>query len=187
MIELKNIWKAYGEKQVLRDFSYAFPAGKTTCVMGASGCGKTTLLRLLLGLEAPDSGKILGVPPRKSAVFQENRLCDAISAPANLRLTAPALSRSRAEQLLRDAGLGDSLHQPVRELSGGMRRRVAILRALTADYDLLLADEPFTGLDDDTKRGVMELFQMHTKGKTVIIVTHEEREAEFFGGAPLRL
>ena len=187
-IELKNIWKAYLDKQVLSDFSYLFPAGKTTCIMGASGCGKTTLLRLLLGLEVPDSGEILGMEgKKKSAIFQENRLVESISAPANLRLVTPSLSRSQAEQLLTNVGLGDSLHQPVRELSGGMQRRVAILRALAADYDILLADEPFIGLDDATKQQTMELFRQRTAGKTVLLVTHEEKEAEFFGSPVLRL
>ena len=187
-VELKHISKAYGEKQVLRDFSHLLPEGETTCIMGVSGCGKTTLLRLLLGLEAPDSGEILGMEgKKKSAIFQENRLVDAISAPANLRLVTPSLSRSQAEQLLTDVGLGDSLHQPARELSGGMQRRVAILRALAADYDILLADEPFVGLDDATKQQTMELFRQRTLGKTVLLVTHEEKEAEFFGSSPLRL
>ena len=187
-VELKNISKAYGEKQVLSGFSRLFQEGETTCIMGASGCGKTTLLRLLLGLEIPDSGEILGMEGRKkSAIFQEDRLVDSISASANLRLVSPALSRSQAEQLLTDVGLGDSLHQPVRELSGGMKRRVAILRALAADCDILLADEPFVGLDDATKQQTMELFRQCTQGKTVLLVTHEEREAEVFGSSVLRL
>lgn len=187
-IELRNIWKAYGEKQVLRDFSHLFPEGETICIMGTSGCGKTTLLHLLLGLETPDSGEILGMEnKKKSAVFQENRLVDSISAPANLRLVTPSLSRSQAEQFLTEVGLGDSLHQPVRELSGGMQRRVAILRALAADYDILLVDEPFVGLDDATKQQTLELFRQRTAGKTVLLVTHEEREAEFFSSSILRL
>ena len=187
-VALKHISKADGEKQVLRDFSNLFPEGETTCIMGTSGCGKTTLLHLLLGLETPDSGEILGMEnKKKSAVFQENRLVDPISAPANLRLVTPSLSRSQAEQLLTEVGLGDSLHQPVRELSGGMQRRVAILRALAADYDILLADEPFVGLDDATKQQTMELFRQRTAGKTVLLVTHEEREAEFFHCPILRL
>lgn len=187
-IELRNIWKSYGEKKVLSDFSYVFPEGETTCIMGTSGCGKTTLLRLLLGLEPPDSGEILGMEgKKKSAVFQENRLVESISAPANLRLVTPSLSRSQAEQLLTDVGLGGSLHQPTRELSGGMQRRVTILRALAADWDILLADEPFVGLDDATKQQTMELFRQRTAGKTVLLVTHEEREAKLFGSPILRL
>lgn len=187
-IELKNIGKAFGEKIVLQGFSHRFPEGKTTCIMGPSGCGKTTLLRLLLGLEAPDSGQISGMAERrKSAVFQEDRLCEGVSAVSNLRMVSPALSRREAETLLFRLGLGDSLHQPLREFSGGMKRRVAILRALSAEYDVLLADEPFRGLDETTKRLTMEYFKAQTAGKTVLLVTHEEQEVAFFGGAVLQL
>ena len=187
-IELQNVCKAFGEKQVLQDFSHTFPEGELTCVMGPSGCGKTTLLSLLLGLEQPDAGKILGMEGRrKSAVFQEDRLCENASAVSNIRLVNPALSKGEAEAMLRELGLGDSLGQPVRTLSGGMKRRVAILRALLAPYDVLLCDEPFQGLDQDTKALVLTYFREKTRGKTVILVTHDEKEAEFFGGPLLLL
>ena len=100
-IQVKHLSKRFGDKVVFADFSAAFPQGKTTCVMGPSGCGKTTLLSLLLGLEQPDSGEITGLSGlRKSAVFQEHRLCEDVSAAANLRLVAPRLSRQEAEALL---------------------------------------------------------------------------------------
>ena len=143
--------------------------------MGPSGCGKTTLLRILLGLETADAGTITGLEGRRmSAVFQEDRLCENVSAVSNLRLVNPALSRRAAEAALTELGLGEALSQPVREFSGGMKRRVAILRALLAEFDLLLADEPFKGLDEETKRQTMAYFAEHTRGKTVILVTHEE-------------
>ena len=187
-IELKNIEKAFGEKVVFRKLSYRCPEGETTCIMGPSGCGKTTLLRLLLGLELPDSGEILGMAGRKkSAVFQEDRLCENVSAVSNLRMVSPHLSHKDGEALFARLGLEDSLHQPVREFSGGMKRRVAILRALSAEYDVLLADEPFRGLDEATKRLTMEYFKKQTAGKTVLLVTHEEQEAEFFGEEILML
>lgn len=187
-LTLRNICKSYGEKKVLFDFSHVFPAGKTTCVMGPSGCGKTTLLNLLLGLESPDSGEIIGLSGlRKSAVFQEDRLCENVSAVSNLRLVNPALSKREAEKMLCELGLTDGLKQPVREFSGGMKRRTAILRALCAEYDILLADEPFKGLDEATKLKTMEYFREKTAGRTVILVTHEESEALFFGNEILRL
>lgn len=187
-MELRNIWKSYGENHVLENFSHTFPLGETTCIMGPSGCGKTTLLRLLLGLESPDSGEILeGERLRKSAVFQEDRLCGNISASANLRLVNPGLTREAAEDLLSRLGLGGNPAQPVREFSGGMRRRVAILRALAAQYDLLLADEPFQGLDEALKLQTMEFFKESTRGKTLVLVTHDQREADFFEGRLLRL
>ena len=187
-IELQNVCKAFGEKQVLQDFSHTFPEGELTCVMGPSGCGKTTLLSLLLGLEQPDSGRVLGMEGRrKSAVFQEDRLCENAGAVSNLRLVNPTLTREEAEAMLRDLGLGDSLRQPVREFSGGMKRRTAILRALIAPYDVLFADEPFQGLDQDTKGLVLDYWRERTRGKTVILVTHDLAEAEALGDHILSL
>lgn len=186
-IELKNISKSFGEKNVLSAFSHRFCEGMTSCIMGASGCGKTTLLNIILGLLPPDSGELFGLEGlRKSAVFQENRLCESISAAANLLLVNPKLSRSGAACLLSEVGLAGAVGA-VSEFSGGMKRRVAILRALCAEYDILLADEPFKGLDEATKLTVMDFFKRQTAGKTVLLVTHEESEAEFFGGEILRL
>ena len=187
-IVAEGLSKRYGENQVLDGFSHVFPAGRTTVVMGPSGRGKTTLLRLLLGLEPPDKGTIKGLEgARLSAVFQEDRLCERISAAANLRLVQPRLTRGAAEDLLARMGLGEAARQPAGELSGGMKRRVALLRALAADYDALLADEPFQGLDADTKAGAMAFFRERTAGRTVLLVTHDEAEAAFFGGEVLRL
>lgn len=187
-IEISHLQKRFGEKTVFEDFSHAFPEGITTCVMGPSGCGKSTLLNLLLGLEPPDGGTVTGLEGRrKSAVFQEDRLCENVSAASNLRLVNPGLTRQRAEAMLSELGLADSLRQPVKEFSGGMKRRTAILRALAADYDVLLADEPFKGLDEATKLLVMTYFREKTAGKTVIVVTHEKSEADFLGGPLLWL
>ena len=183
MIELKNLNKAFGEKQVLKNLNWTIPEGSTSVIMGPSGGGKTTLLRILLGLEHADSGTVSGLEGKRlSAVFQEDRLCENVSAVSNLRLVNPALSRKSAESMLAKLGLGDALRQPVRELSGGMKRRVAIARALCTEYDVLLADEPFKGLDEETKRRTMEFFSESVQGKTVIIVTHDPSEAEILEG-----
>ena len=183
MIELKNLNKAFGEKQVLKNLNWTIPEGSTSVIMGPSGGGKTTLLRILLGLEQADSGTVSGLEGKRlSAVFQEDRLCENVSAVSNLRLVNPALSRKSAESMLAKLGLGDALRQPVRELSGGMKRRVAIAHALCTEYDVLLADEPFKGLDEETKRRTMEFFSESVQGKTVIIVTHDPSEAEILEG-----
>ena len=132
-IVIRGLCKAFDGKQVLRDFSAALPAGQVTGLMAPSGAGKTTLLRILMGLETPDRGTITGLEGlRLSAVFQEDRLCENLDPVSNLRLVTPTLSRAAAEEALKAVGLTDCLHQPTRELSGGMRRRVAILRALLA-------------------------------------------------------
>ena len=120
-------------------------------------------------------------------MFQEDRLCENASAVSNIRLVNPALSKGEAEAMLRELGLGDSLGQPVRTLSGGMKRRVAILRALAAEYDVLFCDEPFKGLDQATKAQVLDYFLARTQGKTVLVVTHDPEEAKSLGGHTLLL
>ena len=181
-IVIRGLSKAFEGKQVLRDFSAVLPAGQVTGLMAPSGAGKTTLLRILMGLEMPDRGTITGLQGlRLSAVFQEDRLCENLNLVSNLRLVTPTLSQSAAEKALTAVGLTDCLHQPVRELSGGMHRRVAILRALLAEYDLLFLDEPFKGLDRETKEVVMADTRRRCDGRTVLFVTHDPTELEAMG------
>jgi len=152
-----------------------FPEGKTTCIRGRSGCGKTTLIRLLLGLDIPDKGKIEGISDRKiSAVFQEDRLCENLSAASNIRLVC---TETISDRELEEAYKAVALQKPVRELSGGMRRRVSILRALLADSDCVIMDEPLRGLDEKTRAKTIDYILKKTEGKTLIFVTHEEQEA----------
>ena len=181
-IVIRGLSKAFDGKQVLRDFSAVLPAGQVSGLMAPSGAGKTTLLRILMGLETPDRGTITGLQGlRLSAVFQEDRLCENLNPVSNLRLVTLTLSRAAAEEALTAVGLTDCLHQPVRELSGGMRRRVAILRALLAEYDLLFLDEPFKGLDRETKDVVMADTRRRCDGRTVLFVTHDPTELEAMG------
>ena len=181
-IILRGIGKRYGDRQVLRGVDMTLREGETACLMAPSGAGKTTLLRILLGLERPDEGSVEGlVGLRIAAVFQEDRLMDRMDAVSNLRLFAPGLSREDAVKALRDFGLGDSAARPVSELSGGMRRRVALLRALLAEWDFLALDEPFKGLDADTRREIIRQTRARTAGKTVLLVTHDPEEAAEMG------
>lgn len=177
-MEIINVSKSYAGRQVLDHFSAVFPAHETTVIMGPSGCGKTTLLRLLLGLERPDDGRISGLPDKISAVFQEERLCSPFSALANVRLvTGKSVSRQTIEQHLAEIGLSGSIRQPVRTLSGGQQRRVSIVRAVLAESNLILLDEPFKGLDVDTKDRVMTYVKTMAQGKTLVLVTHDAAEA----------
>lgn len=176
---LQNISKRFDGKTVLKNVSLVFPAGQCTCLMGPSGCGKTTLLRIILGLETPDSGTITGRPARVSTVFQENRLFEAFSALANVAAVCPkSVSRAAIAEHLTQLGLGESLHKPVRTLSGGMKRRVAVARAVLAPGPLLVLDEPFTGLDRDTKETVLAYLKRHTQGRTLLFVTHDPAERD---------
>lgn len=175
---LENICKKYGEKTVLQDVSFVFPGGRRTCIIGPSGCGKTTLLRIILGLETSDAGTMTGRPERLSAVFQENRLFEDFSALSNVAAVCSKEDKGKIEEHLTALGLGDSLTKPVRTLSGGMKRRVAIARAVLAPGELMILDEPFTGLDKDTKAVVLEYLKTHTQGRTLILVTHDPAERD---------
>lgn len=182
-ITVKKLEKSYGEQKVFEDFSYTFREGKTTCIMGKSGCGKTTLFRLLLGLEEPEGGQITGVPHGKlAAVFQENRLCENLSAVSNLRLTCKRkLTEEELRQAFAQVGLEGVWQKPVRNLSGGMKRRVAILRALFAEAECILMDEPLKGLDTETKEKTAAYIKAQAKGKTLLVITHEEAEIALLG------
>lgn len=176
MIELKNVSKSYGENRVLSDISLYVGDSDRLCIMGRSGIGKTTLLRLLTRLEKQDDGEIKNDFRNISVVFQEDRLCEELSALTNVTLVSK--DKTRARKLLSSLGLADSIERCVCELSGGMKRRVAIARALACDFDLLLLDEPFRGLDESTKKKVCAVLNEHTKGKALVLITHEREDAE---------
>lgn len=175
---ISKLAKSFGGKVVFRNMDIVIPAGRTVCIMAPSGAGKTTLLRILMGLERADGGSITGLEGmRFSAVFQEERLCEDMTAIENIRLATPALKIQTVTQEMDRLGLGACCSLSVSELSGGMRRRVGILRALLAEYDILFLDEPFQGLDDALREQVMAYVKEKTRGKTVVFVTHDREEA----------
>ncbi len=179
-LRIEGLVKQYDGRRVLDGFSAEFPEGKTTAILAPSGAGKTTLLRILCGLERPDAGTIRGMEGRRlSAVFQEDRLLPDSDAVSNIRLVAPACEVEECRQLLSALRIPaqEQRGKPVREFSGGMRRRTAIARALAVKADLYLFDEPFRGLDEDTKLCAVACVREKTREKTVILVTHDEREA----------
>jgi len=184
-IELTDICKAYGTNIVLDKFSCQIEENAVTCIMGASGHGKTTLLRLMLGLEIADSGRISGMENRrKSVVFQEDRLCENLTAVSNIRLVCrkPIKTDDIIEAMSAVGIASDFAKHTVRSMSGGERRRIAVLRALMADYDILFMDEPFKGLDEEIKERVMLYTKEQSRGKTVLLVTHDKAECEIMGG-----
>lgn len=181
-IEARHVDKSYAGRVVLRDFSAVFPEGVTTVITGPSGAGKTTLLRLVLGLLRPDAGDILGTKGRRmAAVFQEDRLCEGLSVRRNLLLVRPDLSPDVLREHLARVGLPGEERTRVRELSGGMRRRAAIVRAMAALADVVVLDEPLRGLDAETKTKVLRYLAQETAGRTVLLVTHDEEEASALG------
>ena len=179
---LQKLSKSYHGQVVFSDLSLALSPGNAYCLMAPSGTGKTTLFRILMGLETPDSGTIDGLKNLKiSAVFQEDRLLDFMTPVDNIRLPEPKIERAVILREMAAMGLTGCENQPVRELSGGMRRRVAILRALLCGADVIALDEPFKGLDEATRARVIDETKRLCRGKTVLLVTHEAAEAERMG------
>ena len=174
MMELRveHLCKCYGENTVLDDISFTARVGVTR-LLGPSGIGKTTLLRVLLGLETPDSGTVNGDKFRWTAVFQENRLLEGLDAEGNLRFVLGA-NYNAAQALLEELGLGGVGKKKVRDYSGGMQRRLALARALLAPSDALALDEPFTGLDAENREAAMRAILRAAETKIVILSTHEE-------------
>lgn len=188
-IEICHLKKAYGEHVIFSNLTMELKKGAVTCLMAPSGAGKTTLLRILAGLEQADGGKIGGLEAlRKSMVFQEPRLAEELTAAANIQLAVRRRMFGKEKRSFRhlveemeELGLSGCENQAVSEMSGGMRQRVAVLRAMRMDADFLLLDEPFRGLDAGTKKKTMNYIRRKGKEKTMLLVTHDLEEAEAMG------
>ena len=180
MIRFKNVSFGYGlQKQVLRDFSLTIPDGARICLTGPSGVGKTTVLRLLLGLEKPRRGAVSAPEGiRFSAVFQEDRLLPWKTVLENAALFGDS---ETASTILTALGLGDSLDALPETLSGGMKRRAALGRALAHPFDVLVLDEALTGLDGDTKRRCLTAIDEAVGRRTLVLATHDAEEARVLG------
>ncbi len=180
MYELKNIDFSYGEKTVLKNFSLSLPEKGVICLFGASGLGKTTVLRLMAGLETPRAGSIEGFENKRiTFIFQEDRLLPWRTAKENVALAlgnAPD-AEGKAVRWLGALGLENDVDRYPDEMSGGMCRRVSAARALAPESDVILADEPFTGLDEKNRIALAKLFAEKAEKELVVIVTHSEEEA----------
>lgn len=188
LLEVKNITKSFGNTVVLNDFSYKFDRG-VYVLSEPSGAGKTTLLRILCGLEVADSGTVSKSPQAKTVMmFQEDRLLENLSVRANIMLAIQLHSqeqkqnaRERITEALCAVGLEGTENKQVNELSGGQKRRVALLRTLFADADILLFDEPLKGLDEALKQQVIGFVRPFIESKIVIWVTHTPEEVKLLG------
>lgn len=167
---LYGVDKSFGALSVLSDANGVYEKGKTYFLTGASGSGKTTTLRLMAGLETPDKGKAVSFYP-VSMAFQDDRLCENYSALCNVALVTG--ERERAKEQLLELLPEDSLEKPVCKLSGGMRRRVAVVRAMEADSQAVLLDEPFNGLDEENRIRVAAYIKARQKGRTILIAGHD--------------
>lgn len=192
-LHIQHLCKNYGELQVLKDVNMDLTSDKIYCLMGPSGSGKTTLFRILLELERADSGQFHfsakdSITPSISAVFQENRLCERFSPLKNIMLACgTSVSKDTAYQELCRLLPEESIHRPCSTLSGGMKRRVAVARALLAASQVILMDEPFTGLDEDTKAVVIAYIKEKAPHKLLLISTHQEEDVDALGADLLLL
>lgn len=180
-IEAEHIYKSYNGKSVLTDFSLDVSSDSSYLISGESGAGKTTFLRILLGLEKPDQGRVRLLGDYKysrvnaGVVFQEDRLCENFSAVQNIAMVSKKLSERIAREELEKILPADQLDKPVRELSGGMRRRVCIIRACVVPSDVIVMDEPFAGLDEENRQKCIQYIR-GIQGSTPLVITGHSME-----------
>lgn len=201
MIEVKDIWKSFGELEVLKGVNLRVNKGEIVAIVGKSGAGKTTLLQIIGTLDRPTKGEILVNGERLMAkgerelasfrnkhigfIFQFHQLLPEFTALENVCIPAmigrekESEYKPRAEQLLRELGLGDRMEHKPNELSGGEKQRVAAARALMMSPDIILADEPTGSLDTQNKKELSELLLKLRKeyGQTILLVTHDKELA----------
>lgn len=179
MIKIEHISVLYQTKQVFEDFSLEIEEGSTVCITGESGVGKSTLLKVMMGLVLPAQGRICGLEGKKtSVIFQEDRLCEQLSAIKNVMMVLEGKhKREIAGNHLLELLKAEDLEQQTIRLSGGMKRRVSIARAFAYPSDIILMDEPFTGLDDANKQKTIEYMLKYKKERTLIFVTHDINDA----------
>ena len=177
-IQINNLSIHYENKTVLSNFSEHISEGEHIALLGASGIGKTSFINAIMKLISYDGEIIIPDNTIFSAVFQENRLFEGLSVYKNIHMTARGHSAESIKQHIVLAGLNPETI--VNSLSGGMKRRVAILRAILAPFDILILDEPFKGLDADTKLIMMNMVNEKISGKTMFLVTHDPSETLFF-------
>lgn len=181
MIRLEDVSVSFGEQKVLSNINMSLPERGIMLVTGPSGCGKTTLLRVIAGLVPPGQGRVVTGGERISFVFQEDRLLPWYTAKKNVALVS---SDQAAGQWLGRVGLSEHAAKLPAQLSGGMRRRVALARGLAYESDVLLLDEPFTGMDRELRRDVViPLIKEYSAGRPAVLVTHESADIELLAGS----
>ena len=188
MLTIEHLTKQFGAKTLFRDLSLTVDG--PAVLWAPSGWGKTTLLRILMGLDTPTAGRVRGVG-RAAAVFQEDRLCPQLTALQNVTLVLPGSEKQYKTQIEADfQQLGmdmAALALPAARLSGGQKRRTALLRALWAPSDTLLLDEPFTGMDPGTLSAAAALLRRRCTEKPVLLATHDREAIRLLGWPVLEL
>ena len=187
MIKLTDITHQFDDKKVISNLSFTFPDKGCFALTGPSGCGKTTLLHLLSGLSTPNSGTVINTHQQIAMSFQEPRLLPWLSCEDNVKLVLSKRqdAADTTAKWLASLELSDAAGQLPSELSGGMKQRLSLARALAYGGDLFLFDEPFSALDPDLRARIAPLIKEATKDALLIFVTHDERDAELLGATVL--
>lgn len=187
MLQINSISKSFDSKEVIRELSVSFLESGLIAICGPSGCGKSTLLRIIAGLDRPSSGSVERASRTISMSFQEPRLLPERNALQNVNfaLGDKKATLARAQELLYELGITDTSLLPD-ELSGGMKARVSIARALAKRADIYLLDEPFASLDRATAELTAEVIKTHTKGALVLAVIHDRELAEMISDRCIR-
>ena len=173
MIRINDLTFSFENKPILKNFNMTAEDNSITCIVGKSGIGKSTIVDLICGLKKPESGTVTVEGDKISVVFQEDRLLPWLSVKDNVKCVS---DEKTAEYWLSRVGLADSAELTPNELSGGMKRRTALARALAYDGGVLILDEPFHGVDDETKSVLIDVIKQQAKSKTVILITHNKEE-----------
>ena len=188
MLTIEHLTKQFGEKTLFRNLCLTVDG--PAVLWAPSGWGKTTLLRILVGLDTPTAGRVQGVG-RAAAVFQEDRLCPQLTALQNVTLVLPGSEKQYKEQIraeFQQLGMDTAaLALPAARLSGGQKRRTALLRALWAPSDTLLLDEPFTGMDPDTLAAAAALLRTRCGTEPVLLATHDREAIRLLGWPVIEL
>ena len=188
MLTIEHLTKQFGEKMLFRGLCLTVDG--PAVLWAPSGWGKTTLLRILMGLDTPTAGRVRGVG-RAAAVFQEDRLCPQLTALQNVTLVLPGSEKQYKKQIevdFQQLGMdAAALTLPAARLSGGQKRRTALLRALWAPSDTLLLDEPFTGMDPDTLAAAAALLRTRCGTEPVLLATHDREAIRLLGWPVIEL
>lgn len=183
-IQLNNLCKAYGDKVIFENYTRTLDFDGILVIQGKSGLGKTTLMRLIAGLEKTNKGEIIKSAQKVSFMFQEDRLLPFVTVLKNLTAVC---DEEKALEYLKLMGLEKEKNSSPLSLSGGMRRRVALARALCFDSDLVILDEPFKGLDEALKAEICEIIKEESKSRAFIIISHDSEDAKILNAEIIEL
>lgn len=183
-IQINNLCKAYGDKVIFENYNKTIDFDGILIIQGKSGLGKTTLMRMLAGLEKADKGEITKSAEKVSFMFQEDRLIPFVTVLKNLTAVC---DEEKALKYLSLMGLDDEKDNSPLALSGGMRRRVALARALCFESELVILDEPFKGLDETLKNEICEIIKAESKKRAFIIISHDSEDAEILNAEIIEL